>query len=125
MGFNSTLMVLNDRLGDIAKDTELGRKIADAINMRTIEDGPVEVSPGLTVIETHHADAYVATAIGGNRSVHLGSVWPSRDIDDQDILPRLVGKKKPSLEEIKAMAKEHGFRLIVLRSKKQKLKKTG
>ena len=71
MGFNTTVVVMNDALGDIASDPEFGARLARAIQLVS-RDKPVVVSAGryanaATVIETHHADYEVLVRVGGNR----------------------------------------------------------
>jgi len=69
MGFNTTVVILNDGLSDIAKDPTFGKRLADAIN--GVGDKPIYI-PGLTmspvavVVESHHADYTTLVAIGGN-----------------------------------------------------------
>lgn len=77
MGYNSTLLVLNDALHQIANDTEFGKKVADAISSLSVQNGPVYISSGghvnaASAIETHHADGIKLVAIGGNYGQDLG-----------------------------------------------------
>lgn len=71
MGFNTTVVVLNDALDQIAKDPEFGKNLVDAI-MRRRRDGEYVTVPAgnhcnaAEVIETHHADYDVLVRIGGN-----------------------------------------------------------
>lgn len=75
MGFNTTVVVLNDALGEIRNDPEFGRRLADAI--AHVQRGkPVDVPAhsikggihcnAAVVIETHHADYMVTVRVGGN-----------------------------------------------------------
>lgn len=75
MGYNTTVVVLNDALDIIAKDPEFGAKLADAIARVSRKSGPIEVAASsgrsihcnaATVIETHHADYEVLVSVGGN-----------------------------------------------------------
>jgi hypothetical protein len=68
MGLNTTVLILNDALGDIAKDPDFGKKLVAAI-----ADGGKQVvisTPSFgnaaTVIESHHSDNTVLIAVGGN-----------------------------------------------------------
>ena len=73
MGWNTTVVVLNDALTDIRDDPEFGRKLYDAC-LEAVARKPVDVSAGChcnaaTVIETHHADQMVLVRVGGNMGV--------------------------------------------------------
>lgn len=81
MGFNATVVVLLDRLREIEKDPEFGRKLADAIRYKVGNPQPggagyrygADEATGQTqVIEVHHADGIVAVAVGGNTGQVLG-----------------------------------------------------
>lgn len=76
MGYNTTVVVMNDALSYIRDDPEFGARLADAVS-RAIMGKPIDVaaharSGGIhcnaaTVIETHHADSDVLVRVGGNR----------------------------------------------------------
>ena len=76
MGYNTTVVVMNDALSYIKDDPEFGARLADAVS-RAVMGKPVDVpahsrSGGIhcnaaTVIETHHADYDVMVRVGGNR----------------------------------------------------------
>lgn len=75
MGYNTTVVVLNDALDAIASDPEFGRRLRDAIT-RLRHDKPENVGAhgdrgihcnAALVIETHHADHDVTVVVGGNR----------------------------------------------------------
>ncbi len=70
MGFNSSLILLNDALHYIEKDPYFGEKIADAIARLSVEAH----CNAATVIETHHANYTTVIAFGGNegRLLHWG-----------------------------------------------------
>lgn len=77
MGFNSTVVVMNDALDSIANDKEFGKKLSDAILGLGVPGGYADVSAmshvnAATVIETHHADFMVVVGVGGNMGVQLG-----------------------------------------------------
>ena len=77
MGFNTTVVVMNDALSYIEADPDFGANLAAAI--REAQRGkPVDVRAGTsrgvhcnaaTVIESHHADEYVNVRVGGNMGV--------------------------------------------------------
>lgn len=78
MGWNTTVVVMNDALNSIEKDPDFGRKLALAC-LRAIDGKPHDVSAGghvnaATVIETHHADTLVTVEVGHN----FGRVVPEK-----------------------------------------------
>ena len=89
MGFNTTVVVLNDALDQISKDPLFGQKLADAV---LYLGGPskfhLDIPSGnscnaATVVETHHADEVVVVAVGGNygRILGYGGGYKSSDLD--------------------------------------------
>jgi hypothetical protein len=101
MGYNSTLVILNDALHEIEKDKDFGKKVHDAVI--TVNRGkPVDISSGFhcnaaTVIETHHADQISLIAVGGNCGQDFGYVGNYRS--------------KP-LDMLKALADKLGYRIV-------------
>ena len=88
MGWNTTVVVMNDALPDIAKDPNFGKNLADAASAAILppehQDGRLDVAAlnhinAATVIETHHADGYAVVAVGGNTGLNLGTVYPYGD----------------------------------------------
>ncbi len=70
MGFNTTVVVLNDALADIAGDPDFGKNLADAITEAAM-GRPQWVAAGrhgnaAYVVESHHADYQVMVRVGGN-----------------------------------------------------------
>jgi hypothetical protein len=74
MGFNTTVVVMNDALDMIRNDPQFGARLADAV-LRVTRGKPVDVAAhgersvhcnAATVIETHHADYMVLVRVGGN-----------------------------------------------------------
>ena len=113
MGYNTTIVVMNDALHQIAKDEEFGKKLYDAI-LAVNHKSSVDVSAGnhcnaATVIETHHADGYAVVAVGHNYGEKLGTVYPYGD------------KTTPQKERIlRALADQLGFSLRKKPTKKKK-----
>lgn len=94
MGFNTTVVVLNDALGAIEQDSEFGRRLVKAI-LEVQHGKPVDVAAhGLrsihcnaaTVIETHHADHFVTVRVGGN----CGEVIPAHIPKTKKHIPKLA-----------------------------------
>lgn len=80
MGFNTTVVVLNDCLTDIEKDKDFGKKLVNAISHASLGEHAdryrLDVSAGpsynaATVIESHHADNTTLVSIGGNCGTKL------------------------------------------------------
>lgn len=76
MGFNATMVIMNDHLHEIRDDKEFGSKVYDAVS-RVAIGIPVDISTDhcmrvATVIESHHADGYRVLMVGANEGVVLG-----------------------------------------------------
>lgn len=92
MGYNSVILVLNDRLWDIEKDPAFGSKLCDAIREASSRPDRFPEVPGsqTVVINTDHADVMQIIAVGGNYGRVLGSgSW--RD-SDEELLVKLAAK---------------------------------
>jgi hypothetical protein len=86
MGYNTSVLILNDALGTIADDPLFGKRLVDAIHAvqhgETVEvpavstDGRCSCSAA-TVIETHHADGTSVVAFGGNYGQVITNVYYS------------------------------------------------
>jgi hypothetical protein len=138
MGLNTTVLVLNDRLGDVEQDKEMGRLLALAIRSK-MNDKQEPVGHGVFVIESHHADDTAVVLVGGNLARVLGYI-PTSDPLSPDIgahvaaLPEVEKHYKPpapekpkklSREEMNEFVKrEYGYRLVKLVAKNQKVKIT-
>jgi hypothetical protein len=108
MGFNTTVVILNDALLDIEDDPDFGKKMARAIN-QVSWGAPVSVSAGghvgaARVIETHHADCHTLIAVGWNDGKQIGHVWTK----DGDPKPEVV---------LREMARDLGY--VVYKKKKK------
>ena len=85
MGFNTTVVVLNDALNYIEEDPDFGKKLAAAIrgmalpsNMRSRDVPAGHHGNAATVVETHHADGLHAILVGGNMGEDPGYVGSYR-----------------------------------------------
>lgn len=110
MGYNTTMIVLNDALDQIRNDKEFGKKVYEASLMVT-NRGKQDISSGghcnaATVIECHHADHMKLIAVGGNCGQDLGYVG---------------GYRSEPLDMLKALASELGYNLVK-KPKKRSLK---
>jgi hypothetical protein len=111
MGFNTTVVIMNDSLGAIANDPTFGKSLAEAVVQRKEDvpaysyvDGKIRGvhCNAATVIESHHADGTAIVAVGGNMGVKLDEVWYVGNIWTEE------GK----LKIIKQMADNMGYRLV-------------
>jgi hypothetical protein len=97
MGLNTTVLVLNDALGQIEKDPEFGKKLAAAI--KSHGNAQVDVHAGYhcvaaTVIETHHADMTAVVGVGGNIGLVIDTFDTGNGPERTDLLRKLAALKK-------------------------------
>lgn len=89
MGWNTTVVIMNDALGAIGNDPDFGKNLANAVcKAVSKKDCPVRVgalghSTAALVIETHHADVEVLVRVGGNQGNVVNDTTPELP-DDQD-----------------------------------------
>ncbi len=105
MGYNTTVVVLNDALSNIENDKDLGKKLKSAVlGMSLAGAKPIDIPAGnhcnaLLVVETHHADQVVPVLVGGNYGQPLTGTYVRWNDDN------------PELSLLKALAEKHGFQL--------------
>lgn len=108
MGFNSTLIIMNDCLNEIKNDKNFGEKVHNAIiRYDSMNKKGIDISSGCcvnaaTVIDCHHADGTSLIAIGGN----YGTI----------ISPYVYGyshhTEKAKENILRAFANDMGFRIV-------------
>lgn len=120
MGYNTTVVVMNDSLHDIEKDPEFGKNLAQAIKSESIR----HYRPGsqyvralgsanaAEVIESHHADGQVAVVVGGNCGEVLGYAGTCRNGNEY-----VKDETERKTQYLKRLAHELGFRLVKLPKK--------
>lgn len=101
MGYNTTLVILNDSLNCIEEDANFGKKVANAIRAVLGKGKPIDICSGFhanaaSVIETHHADEMKIIAVGGNCGEDLGYVG---------------GYRATQLDMLKSLADRLGYRI--------------
>ncbi len=110
MGWNTTLVIYNDALGDIEKDPEFGKNVANAVRelhgVQHTDRSTVDIPAGRhsnagMAIETHHADRTALVSVGGNLGV-LQMTAPGWDHHTLEGRERLL----------REWAREQGFRLV-------------
>jgi hypothetical protein len=107
MGFQSTLLIRNDCLHEIAADKDFGTKVSDAVSQGW-GHFPVDISSGhcgnaSTVVESHHSDGMVALVAGGGTISRLGYKG------DYPTDPQSIKDLKTLLNNVCA---EYGLRVI-------------
>jgi hypothetical protein len=93
MGFNSVVLVLNDRLSQIRDDKEFGAKLVNAVLNAAVVNKSYErevIPSQTTVLGCEHADTMQIWAIGGNTGRLLGrGRWADSDVE---LLAKLADK---------------------------------
>lgn len=88
MGFNTTVVVLNDALHAIAEDKDFGKNLSDVI-LGFSRQGSINFVPAQNhanaahVIETHHADSMHLVGIGGNIGYDFGRMGNYRSKEEE------------------------------------------
>ncbi len=104
MGFNTTVLILNDYLDAIEKDKDFGTRLAQAVHEATTTR-PVEVRVGnalrsALVISSHSSYAVLPVLVGGNTG------WPLACTLNMDSTKEVM-----ELELLKKLAEKHGYSL--------------
>lgn len=102
MGFNTTIMILNDRLDEISRDPEFGRKLVQNILAHSSRDPNrlPNYMPAVEIVSVEHADTISVVAVGGNTGRVLGyGFWRQTPINIlKDVLKALKLKEKQNAE---------------------------
>ncbi len=93
MGFNTALMVLNDRLDEIRNDPHFGRRVSDAV-MEACHRKEKHFG-SFSMLPTQHADTVQVISVGFNSINLLGYAWS----DDPEII-------------LRGLANQYGYRLV-------------
>ena len=119
MGFNSSFMILNDRLHDIEHDAKFGQKLARAIgeHQATSVYEPTTFAYQSQVLSVQHADIKAVVAVGGNTGfmvgMGLGSFYSRENDSVEDRYPRF-GMPQDGWDRVallRQLADECGFTL--------------
>ena len=108
MGYNTTIVVMNDALDAIAEDKNFGAKLRSAVleasgfGKKHVVVSAMGHANAATVIETHHADEHVISVVGANCGQVLGRGWGYADWRKADVQEKLLHE----------MADAFGFRLV-------------
>lgn len=111
MGFNSTVLVLNDRLGEIERNPEeFVKGMLNTISRIGCSDESGDFYVGQsTVMSCAHADTVTVLAVGGNCSTILGHVYNGG----------VHHTEEAQVSILRVLADKYGFRLV-RKSKKSK-----
>lgn len=112
MGFNTTILILNDSLHRIREDKDFGKNLVNAIGRQFMENKPLSDFDRhqTTVMGQHHADVVSVLMVGGNMGVEIAQIYNGghvAEIEDQ-------------INLLKEVADKFGFNLV---RKPQKVKK--
>ena len=113
MGYNTTVVFINDALDQVAADPNFVSNLLDAISQASqLPDQRIDISAGnhanaAHVVECHHADTSIAITVGGNlgqvRARTYSGVRPDGEVQE-DLLRNWADKL--------------GYRLVPLKPKK-------
>ena len=117
MGYNTTVIVMNDALHYIEEDKDFGKNLSEAIrylhspraeNNRHLLDIPAGChANAATAVETHHADVTSVVAVGGNCATVMGQSYGFRHHSDED-----------KIRILKDLAADLGYNLVKKPQKK-------
>lgn len=87
MGYNTTVLINNDALGDIAADPDFGKRLSEAINLHHMNptkriDVPAYTNGGRSVytnaaivIAQQHSSECTGVLVTGNTAYRLGTIY--------------------------------------------------
>lgn len=93
MGFNTALMVLNDRLDEIRNDPQFGERVSAAVMQAW--RGEEKYFGSFSMLPTQHADTVQIISVGFNNINLLGHAWSDN--------PETI---------LRELARQHGYRLV-------------
>lgn len=116
MGFNTTVVVLNDALDDIEQDPNFGKNLAKAIlkcgsTSKQVYVPAMNHGNAATVIESHHADYNFLIKVGGNQGKVVTELMGGESVNNQirilkneiKILEKKCKTKDEKIEELEFM----------------------
>lgn len=113
MGFNTTVVILNDGMGVIKDHPQefVDNLIQKMLGFGRLREGPLNVACGYhanvaQVVECHHASETAVVAVGGNCGTLMGMVGQSRHCDTES-----------QVSILKSLAKQMGYRLVKVPNK--------
>jgi hypothetical protein len=96
MGYNTTVVVMNDALGAIKTDESFGANLHRAC-LEVMRGEPVDIASkgyvnAATVLESHHADHLATVLVGGNTGYLIEGWLDYRDHKDESLLRMLADR---------------------------------
>jgi hypothetical protein len=127
VGFDTTIIINNDMLSDIEKDTRFGAMVAHAIRALPGSNGPEPIGYGAYAIESHHMDGITVVAVGGRKGQVLGgcpytdnvleiirNIAASHDLSVITNTQLADLNKAPTMKELQEWAEMRGHKLVKL-----------
>ncbi len=104
MGYNAVLVVLTDRLHEIERDPEFGKKVAGAIREQSYPETHLRthITGQTQVLSVQHADTLQVVAVGGNTGRVIG--YGHYRQSDDDLIKGLERQRREKAREAKAVA---------------------
>lgn len=106
MGYNTTIVLMNDALHDIANDESFGGKLSSAVKHHYVKNKPIDVSANsfanaATVLGTEHSSVVIPYLIGGNIGKKVDKIYLSWNDDSKEekLLKLLAAKLGYSLRK--------------------------
>ncbi len=111
MGWNTSVMILNDAMGALETDLDFGKRLHGAILALSVSTKPIDVAignsvRGCLVVETHHADQCIPILVGGNYAWPIEKCFVRWSASD------------PEFQLLQSLADKHGYVLHKKRDKK-------
>ena len=110
MGFNTTVLILNDRLSEIERDSEEFAKslCRMAGSGEVTGDSPVDFHTSQSgVIQTHHADSTAIILVGGNSATVLGTHYGWKHNEPEFQIECLKWVLRDLGHEVRKMPQKH------------------
>jgi hypothetical protein len=104
VGFNTTIVICNDAMHEIAKDPHFGQKVSDAASQHISAQGPQYFAYSSKIVAQHHADGVSINLVGGNTGKCIGT---SRRGDGS----WARGNEQEIVRILREVAADYGYRL--------------
>jgi len=114
MGFNSVILILNDRLSEIERDEKFGDKVGTQLGMHCTNHHHKHCSGGFSVVAQHHADNTSIILVGGNTHKVIDIVRKGHDwcMDGEEGEAGII-------DVLKEVANDYGYKLTKMTAKEK------